>query len=149
MKRLRIELAGERLDLRFVHEVGVAYEALPHLKIIEIEQVLAAYLIRQVMIRPPANGHSTNDSCAAHDSRTSSAHSWSFVYGAPLEMPKCRKARRRSLAFSFGETGSGVAEQKCEPRRGKASGEAIQIVAEHSGGEADQHADEDACRMQH
>jgi hypothetical protein len=47
MKRLRIELAGERLDLRFVHEVGIAYEALPHLKIIEIEQVLAAYLIRQ------------------------------------------------------------------------------------------------------
>jgi hypothetical protein len=47
VKRLWIELAGERLDLRFVNAVGSACESLPHLKIIEVEHMLAAYLTRQ------------------------------------------------------------------------------------------------------
>jgi hypothetical protein len=47
VKRLRVELAGERLDLRFVDAVGLACEALPHVKVIEIKQILAAYFTRQ------------------------------------------------------------------------------------------------------
>ena len=49
---MRIELAGERLDLCLVDEERLAYEALPDLKIIEIEQILAAYLTN-AMIRLP------------------------------------------------------------------------------------------------
>jgi hypothetical protein len=59
VKRLRIELAGERLDLGFVDEEGLADEALPHLKVIEIERILSAYLTRHR--HDPSTGESSFD----------------------------------------------------------------------------------------
>ena len=46
VKRLRIELPCKRLDLCRVNGARFAGEALPHLKIIEIEQIVATCLAR-------------------------------------------------------------------------------------------------------
>src|SRR5262245_41847696 len=39
MKRLRVELGRERLDLRLVDRVGAAGKALPHMKVIQMETI--------------------------------------------------------------------------------------------------------------
>ena len=41
VKRLRVELAGEGLDLRFVHRMRSAVEPLSDVKIVEIEPLFA------------------------------------------------------------------------------------------------------------
>ncbi len=96
MKGLRIELAGELLDLSLVDEKGSADEALPHPKVIEIKRIVAVYLI--AMTRPPANRHSTNDLPLAHDSRTDMAHAWTFVYGATIVHAKTKSGTAPSGA---------------------------------------------------
>jgi hypothetical protein len=59
-------------------------------KVIEIKQILAAYLIRQR--HDPSTGHPTNDLLPAHDSRTDLP-----TLGPSSTARQSGEARRRSL----------------------------------------------------